>query len=68
MNKSRNNNGYIVRVIEKITEEGTFLKEKRVLTKEDEALRVYDILLEKYPDFKIECFNYKTEEMIDKNF
>jgi|GEM_PF-2375706 len=68
MNKSRNNNGYIVRVIEKITEEGTFLKEKRVLTKEDEALRVYDILLEKYPDLMIECFNYKTEEMLDKNY
>ena len=53
MYNSRNTNGYIVRVIEKITEEGTFLKEKRVFTKEEEALRVYDILLEKYPDFKI---------------
>lgn len=68
MNKSRNSNGFIVRVIEKITEEGTYLKEKRVLNNEEEALRVYDIFMEKYPELKIECFNYKTEVMVDKNY
>ncbi|MCS5420962.1 MULTISPECIES: hypothetical protein [Psychrilyobacter] len=69
MNISRkNNNGYIVRVIEKITEEGTFITEKRVVNKEELALEAYGNLLEKYPDLKIECFNYKTGEMLNKNF
>ncbi len=69
MNKSRkNNNGYIIRVIEKTTEEGTFITEKRVVNREELALKAYDALLEKYPDLKIECFNYKTGEMLYKNF
>ena len=68
MYMSRNANGYIIRVIEKITEEGTFLKEKIVVKKEEDALEVYGNFLKKYPDLKIECFNYKTGEMIDKNF
>ncbi len=68
MNNSRNGNGFIVRVIEKITEEGTFLKEKKVLSNEEEALRVYDVFNDKYPELKIECYNYKTDVMVDKNY
>ncbi len=69
MYMSRNNiNSYVIRVIEKITEEGTFIKEKSAVKTEEEALEVYGDFLKKYPDLKIECFNYKTGEMIDKNF
>jgi len=69
MYMSRNNlNSYIIRVIEKITEEGTFIKDKIAVKTEEEALEVYGKFLKKYPDLKIECFNYKTGEMIDKNF
>jgi hypothetical protein len=63
-----NANSYVIRVIEKITEEGTFVKDKRAARKEEEAIKVYGEFLKKYPNFKIECFNYKTGEMIDKNF
>ena len=69
MYMSRNNmNIFVIRVIEKITEEGTFIKDKRAVKTEEESLEVYREFLEKYPDLKIECFNYKTGEMIDKNF
>jgi hypothetical protein len=61
-------NSYVIRVIEKITEEGTFIKDKRAVRKEEEAIEVYEEFLKKYPDLKIECFNYKTGEMINKNF
>jgi len=68
MYMSRKTEGYVIRVIEKITEEGTFLKEKIGVIKEEEALKVYEKFLKKYPDLKIEYFNYKTGEMINKNF
>jgi len=68
MYMSRKTEGYVIRVIEKITEEGTFVKDKRAVRKEEEALEVYGKFLKEYPDLKIECFNYKTGEMIDKNF
>ncbi len=69
MYMSRNNmNIFVIRVIEKITEEGTFIKDKRAVKTEEESLEVYGEFLKKYPDLKIECFNYKTGEMIDKNY
>ncbi|WP_319370833.1 hypothetical protein [uncultured Ilyobacter sp.] len=68
MSISKNSSCYIIRVINKITEEGTFIKEKRVVNKEEIALKTYSDFLKKYPDLKIECLNYKTGEMIDKNF
>lgn len=61
-------NGYIVRVIEKISPEGTFLKEKRVINKEEEAMRTYNNFLKTYPDLKVECYNYKSDTMVAKNY
>ncbi len=68
MNNSRGSNCYIVRVIEKITDEGTFLKEKKVVNREEEALKIYNGFLKTYPDLQIECFDYKAGEMVIQNY
>ncbi len=68
MNNSRVSSCYIVRVIEKITDEGTFLKEKKVVNREEEALKIYNGFLKSYPDCQIECLDYKGGEMVIQNY
>ncbi len=61
---NRNNNVFVVRVIEKVTEDGTFLKEKRVIKAKEEALSLYKSFSEKYPSFTVEVYDYKEDEII----